>query len=216
MHIWIDESGSFAGLGKMPSPSCVGALVVPDAKIPDMLRLYRRLRLSLPKEKGEVKGRLLTARQVAEVVGLLRRAEALFEISVMELGNYTVEDIQKHQDRFARGFGANITSEHNDAVRNYVSSSIDTLLGLKPPLYVQTLLNFEVLKRTFENATNYFAQRRPVELGNYSWDVDGKEPLTEKTPWEKWWSEMLFPIIQARSIAKPFPRVDGFDYSYLD
>ena len=123
MRIWIDESGSFSGLGKIPSPACVGALIVPDAKFAEMLRLYARLRPRLPKEKGEVKGKLLTAHDVGVVVTLLRQVEALFEICVLELGMHTLDDIQGHQERFAAVFGANITPAHNKVLREQVCSA---------------------------------------------------------------------------------------------
>jgi len=181
-----------------------------------MLRRYRRLRPNLPKEKGEVKGRLLTADQVAEVAGLLASVEALFEIAVMELGNHTLADVQGYQERFANSLGANITPEHSEAIRAWVIEAQAAIMSLKPPLFVQTLLTYEVLKTAFEHATNYFSQRRPGELGRYAWIVDGKEPLADKTPWEKWWSDLLMPVMQAKSIVEPFGRVDGFDYRHLE
>ena len=89
---------------------------------------------------------------------------------------------------------------------------------MKPPLLIQTVLNYEVLKKTFEHATNYWCQRRPEELGSFTWVVDGKEPLAEKTLWEAWWSNMIMPVLQAKSLVQPSPRVEdpGFDYSHLE
>jgi hypothetical protein len=65
MHIFIDESGPFGGIGQFPSVSLIGALIVPDARLASLERQYKRLRPNLPKdEKGEVKGRLLNEQQV--------------------------------------------------------------------------------------------------------------------------------------------------------
>ncbi len=216
MHIWIDESGSFAGVGEMPSPSCVGALVVPDAKLADLERLYGRLRRNLPKVKGEVKGRLLTARQVADVVGVLSRSEALFSVSLFEFGMHTVEDIRTHQAELAARLGANITEEHHDVVRNWVAQTKAQLLAFKPPAYVQSIVTMELMRKVLGHATMYFSQRRPEELARFNWVIDGKEPLLDKTPWEKWWSDLLLPYMQAQSLVEPGPRFELGDYSHMD
>jgi len=73
MHIFIDETGSFAIPAPFPSPSLVGALVIPDRKLTYFDRIYGRLRSKLPKEQGEVKGRLLNEGQVRSVVQALWR-----------------------------------------------------------------------------------------------------------------------------------------------
>jgi hypothetical protein len=216
MRIWIDESGPFSGIGQMPSPSCVGALIVPDAKVTDLERLYGRLRLQLPKDKGEVKGRLLTGRQVAEVVSILKRCEALFEISVIELGMHTTGEITNHQAELATRIGANITDEHPDFLRAMVADTKAQLLAFKLPLFIQSILTMELLRVALEHATGYFSQRRPAELAAFHWVVDGKEPLHEKTPWEKWWSGFLAAYLQAQTLARPSMRIPTGDYSHLD
>ena len=85
MHIFIDESGSFAGYHR-GSLSVVGALAIPDGRLEFIKRKYTQIRCRLPIENDEVKGRLLNERQVNEVVTLLARNEALFEITALDLG----------------------------------------------------------------------------------------------------------------------------------
>jgi hypothetical protein len=59
MHIFIDETGSFGGVGSFPSPSLVGALIVPGTRLPSLEKKYGKLRKHLPLDaKGEVKGNL--------------------------------------------------------------------------------------------------------------------------------------------------------------
>jgi putative transposase len=57
MHIFIDESGSFTGYHPR-SISVVAALAIPNGNIRGIRRKYARIRPSLPKDNGEVKGRL--------------------------------------------------------------------------------------------------------------------------------------------------------------
>ena len=85
MRIFIDESGTFSGF-QANSVSVVGALVIPDVMMENIERKYAKIRERLPKENGEVKGRLLNEKQVDKVVSLLVRNEALFEITALDLG----------------------------------------------------------------------------------------------------------------------------------
>ena len=56
MHIFIDESGSFAPVDRgQVTPSLIGALVVPDQLKEKLFARYAQRRVSLPKDKsGEV------------------------------------------------------------------------------------------------------------------------------------------------------------------
>lgn len=216
MHIWIDESGSFAGIGELPSPSCVGALVVPDAKIADLHRLYGRLRRHLPTEKGEVKGKRLSAAEVAAVVSILNRCEALFEVAVFEFGMHTLHEIREHQAGLAAKIGANITAEHHETVRTWVERTKAELLAFRPPAFVQSIITMQLIRTVLAHSTMYFSQRRPEELAQFNWVIDGKEPLVDKTPWERWWSDFLLPYFQSQSLVKPGPRFALGDYSHMD
>ena len=51
-----------------------------------IVKKYEKLRKDLPKENGEVKGRLLTEKQVDRIVTLLARNEAVFEVTALDLG----------------------------------------------------------------------------------------------------------------------------------
>lgn len=86
MHIFIDESGTFAGLeSQTPAVSVQGALILADAKLDRLYTKYGRLRQQLPKRNGEVKGSLLDEKQVVAVIDLLRRNKAIFAASFFGL-----------------------------------------------------------------------------------------------------------------------------------
>src|SRR4030088_3389969 len=112
MHIFIDESGSFGGIGQFPSVSLFGALIVPDARLASLEKQYRRLRPNLPKdEKGEVKGRLLNELQVDSAVSLLLADSALFEAAAIDLGTHTEDGLNAFQAQKAEKMTANLTDE---------------------------------------------------------------------------------------------------------
>jgi hypothetical protein len=103
VHIFIDESGTFTGVGAdAPAVSTLGALIMPSHRLPKLFKKYSRLRANLPTRQGEVKGRLLDERQVAAVIEILRINGALFCASMIDLADHTAEDIAQHRARAAR------------------------------------------------------------------------------------------------------------------
>lgn len=71
LHIFIDESGTFTGIGAdTPAVSTLGALILTSHRPPQLFSKYKWLRANFPKRKGEVKGSLLNEAQVAAVVEL--------------------------------------------------------------------------------------------------------------------------------------------------
>src|SRR5215472_1719023 len=100
MHVFIDESGSFSGYHER-SVSVVGALVLPTWKLPIIRSKYAKLRRFLPTDKGEVKGRLMNESQVDKVVTLLRRNDAIFELTAVDLGFQTEDEILNYKRQHA-------------------------------------------------------------------------------------------------------------------
>jgi len=97
MKIFIDESGTFSGFHHL-SIGAVGALAAPDGKLAFIERKYERIRRRLPHLNGEVKGKLLDERQIAEVVTLLARNETIYEVTIIDLGMHTLDGVTAYKD----------------------------------------------------------------------------------------------------------------------
>src|SRR5207253_1683997 len=93
MHIFIDESGTSSSPGTK-SVSAVGALVIPDRRLPYIIRRYLRSRNSLPKDNEEVKGRRLAEHQIVAVLDQLQKADVLFELSFIDMAMNSEADIR--------------------------------------------------------------------------------------------------------------------------
>ena len=114
MHIFIDESGTFAPqIHRRHSISAVGALVIPSSAMKGFEKLYARLRRRLPKTKGEVKGRDLSEAHVIEVARILRKIGALFEVVAVDLGMHSKEELTFHKTGQAEAMTAHLTPEHH-------------------------------------------------------------------------------------------------------
>ena len=85
LQIFIDESGIFSGQGDK-ALSVVGALCIPDKSLPKIIVKYLKIRSQLQPGGGEVKGKNLIERDVNRVIDILRRNEAIFEASVIDVG----------------------------------------------------------------------------------------------------------------------------------
>jgi hypothetical protein len=218
MHIFIDESGPFGGIGQFPSVSLIGALIVPDARLASLEKQYKRLRPNLLKdEKGEVEGRLLNEQQVDSAVSLLLADSALFEAAAIDLGTHTEDGLKAFQAQQAEKMTANLTDEHQGTLKAQVWASRNMLEGFKLPLMVQGILTLEFIFDILEYGTVYYATRRPTELGKFNWVIDAKGNMEKPNEWEEWWSKVIFPVLQTRSFTRPFRQlpVGIGDYSHF-
>jgi hypothetical protein len=214
MHIFIDETGSFSGDFGTSSLSLVGALIIPDERLPNIEQRYRRIRPSLQQERGEVKGRLLDERNVAHVVDILVKNEAVFEATAIDLGLHRPADIDAHKQRQAEEITANLTERHHPKLAESVWKLRRRLEAMSRPLYVQSMANFDLISRILDQVVLYVVQRRPSELAAFHWVIDAKN--SAKTDWEDWWSTVILPFFESASMKAPSPMLEGADYSYFD
>lgn len=213
MHIFVDESGSFIGFHP-GSISAVGALTIPDCKLAFLKRKYEKLRQRLPKYKGEVKGRLLNEKQVAEIVALLAANECVFEVTVVDFGIQTPDGVAAFKEKNLTAM-YELLPKFSKEWRPKVDALLRELAATSPNLYIQANAHFDLLRKIICNVPLYFVQRRPEELGSFMWIIDGKEPA-KITAWEKWWSEYAVGALAAMSASYPAPSLRGANYSYYD
>ena len=214
LHIFIDESGTFAlDKGGHHSISAVGALVIPCSAMKGFEKLYGRLRRHLPKTKGEVKGRDLSEKEVVEVSRILRKIGALFEVVAVDMGMHSEEDLDRHKSGQADAVTAHLTSDHHPNLVKEVWQLRRQLEDMPNQLYVQSAAMGELVYQTLNHSNIYYAFRIPSELGEYHWIIDGKDKLGV-TPWEKWWSYVIFPMLESHTLREPFVAAEGGNYRW--
>lgn len=173
------------------------------------------MRRRLPKDKGEVKGRLLSEAQVRKVTRLLKKSGCLLEVCVTDSAFHTSHEVKQHQQAQANIFLQNLTAAHHINIHNALYDLKKYLESLSPQLYVQSVVMAELIYSVLYNADIYFAFREPRELAEYHWVVDakGKNGITN---WEEWWSKVILPITQSKTMREPLARVTGGDFSHQD
>lgn len=215
MHVFIDESGSFSGVEREETNiSSVGALVMPDERMPQIYKKYEKIRKLLPKKDGEVKGRLLNETQLTSVVDILRRNECIFEVDAVDLGIHKHEQITAHKKSQEEEITRHLTAQHYESVREDIWALRARLETMPLQLYIQSVLTFNLIYRTICNGTLFYCQRSPKDLGSFSWIIDAKDK-SRITEWEDWWSFCILPALESRSFREPMPEFDEGDYSYF-
>src|SRR5208282_763525 len=147
MHIFLDESGTFAipqSSGRV-SFSTMGALVIPTCYQRTNRKRYRRLRTQLPKDAGEVKGRLLNESQVAGVVNLLVKSPVLFNVLAIDMAAQTAEAVVAHRDGQAEKLLLSVGPGHRPSLIAQMQQLSQRLRGTSPQLYTQSVLIFELV-----------------------------------------------------------------------
>lgn len=217
MHIFMDESGNFAGLGSgQTAVSVQGALILPDQRMDRIFHKYVRLRGRLPQRKGEVKGSLLDERQIAEVVEVLRRNEAIFAASMIDMGAHTEDQVDKHRNSGSQALAANLTEGHTPELCAGVADLQRRMLEFKAPLYSQMMVILDLLHRVLNEGIAYHCQRNPKELAAFHWVIDGKEVNDQVTDWEDWWSNTIVVWLQAISLKRPGQMLPMGDYRHFE
>jgi len=215
MYIFVDESGNFIASHTKPGVSLVGALVIADCRLAKLESKYLALRRALPKDGNEVKGRLLNEKQIADVVQILRRNEALVEIVAIDLNTHSAGDIDSSRQELANAVTRGLTSAHHSSIHAAAADLATRIRALNDPLFVQGSVMFELIRHVTELAIGYHSQRHPKELAEFFWTFDGKEKQ-RTTNWEKLWAEVLLPILQSKSVSEPMGLPEFGDFRYFE
>ncbi|WP_194406364.1 hypothetical protein [Bradyrhizobium sp. CCBAU 53351] len=215
MHIFIDETGTFTGVGQPLSISMIGALIVPNARKRSLEREYGKLRKYLPIEKGEVKGKRLSESDIAKLMPILRHHDVIFEVAAIDLGIHTEEGIRRNQAARAEGMTSSLTDKHHQSLIDAIWKARRELEAYSLQLNIQSAVIFELIDRVIEHGTMYYSQRRPEELANFHWVIDAKGDNSIPTPWETWWTIFIKPALQSKMARDPMRSIKIGDYSHM-
>lgn len=217
MHVYIDESGTFTiPTIQKRSVSCVAALILPSSENDEILDEFDGMRSRWLPGAQEIKGRQLNEAQVAEVIDFLRRHDALVEVTLIDTGMHTEQQITDVRMGQAHGITNHITPEYPPDGAQWLRGLGDILRGMSNQLFVQAFLTISLIENIVQIGTLYYSQRMPEELGEFHWFVDAKQ--ANITKYEYLWTEMMMPLVQARTVEKPFftiPAPHG-DYSFFE
>jgi hypothetical protein len=190
------------------------ALVIPSTAESELFYQFLRLRDRWPHPQGlEIKGSKLDERQAAEVMSLLSAHGVIAEYNAIDMSLHPDEIVSEFKERQAAVITANLTSEHAEALVCGLREDADAIRNLSNPLFLQAFLSIDLSLTMIDVAINYYAQRRPEELGRFAWVIDRKDHSV--TEMERLWSALMLPIGESRSSLHPYAKVEGFDYTHF-
>jgi uncharacterized protein DUF3800 len=213
MHFFIDESGIFLVTGNnTPKISSITALTIPDRHIDRLSKKFIELRRNWGYD-CEVKGSRLSERQISETISLLRTHDVLLDITCIDTGLHTEEDISAYKKVSGENLVKHLTPQHHENLVRQINEYRERLLALSNQLFVQSVLTIDLVPHVLNISTLYYCQRMPQELGNFVWYIDAKGADGEQTPFEQLWSTLLMPVIETNYRMDEF---EGGDYSHFD
>ena len=215
MNIYIDESGAFVppSHNRPHLYSIVLALVVPSANEGELFYQFLRLRDSWPQQAVEIKGSQFNEGQTAQVMKLLAAHGVIAEYRAIDMPLHPSEVIDEFKSSQAALLTEHLTAAHAAAVVQRVHAAAEVIRTIANPLFVQAFVTIELILEILGTAINYFAQRRPSELGRFAWVIDQKDRTI--TQMEQLWSTLIMPVGESESARHPYARVEGFDYSHF-
>jgi hypothetical protein len=212
MHFFIDEGGTFTASAGW---SAVCSLALPHREVGPARREIDFISRRWPRVDGELKGGSLSLSHLEALVDVLYRHDAILHICGIDVSGEDAAEIARHKQ--CEGITKYLAPTHQPAFVAQVKGLRSTLERMPAQLYVQCVLMSELVATAVEENVNYFAQRRPRELGQFEWTIDAKDP-TRVTPQEAWWRDTLAPLQESKSRERPmrFVREAAFDYSHFD
>jgi hypothetical protein len=216
MHTFIDESGSF-GLAHTNEHSfaCVGATVIPSARLEALSAEFSNLVERWPKEKGEPKGKLLNEDQFDEVLRLFQRYRVRIQAVVCDMTMHSESDISNHQQQKAQKLVDASNKNVSSGFRKELLELAQLVNLLSIPEYVQMCMLNELIHEIQRRQILWAALNDPTDLSSFRWVIDAKDE--HRTKMEKVWNDLLMPSMEYRSIQEPSIHLEdaGADYSYL-
>lgn len=214
MHIYIDETGVFANpLNKPNDVSCVGALIVPNSQKDQLISEFVSMRSNWTNE-DEIKGGDLTHKKIRKVILLLKRYDVIFEICGIDLGHHTDDEITVFKKIQSEKFLEHVTGQHQPMLKKQLRRLKSNCLNLHNQLFVQSVVLSELIHHSIQMSTMSYCQFLPTELGEFHWVIDRKD--RKITDYEKFWSSVIKPYLQAASFKDPLIQIEGMDYSSFE
>lgn len=213
MRTFIDEAGIFIDPAQtnLHKVSVVGGLVIPDDTYESVLNSFRFLKQRWG-VSGEVKGNELNETQVNELIQELQKHNVLFDAVITDAKFLNDSIIAKHKLDFSTHLLNNISPYHHPNLAQQIRALSTTIPELSDQLYIQSLAMTSLIHHVHQYSTLFYVQRFPKELSRFKWIIDAKQHSLTKA--EKWWTNVLKPVLQGMSIKDPLIMLNEADYSH--
>lgn len=206
----MDESGNFTPSFGL---SVVCVLSLPSKEVRRVRRQIEEASNEWPRHKGELKSGSLGESELALLIDILFRAEAVLHCAAMDVGSESGEQIETQKSEQCEAITRHLTPQHHPNVARQLWELRRSLEAMSQQLYVQSVIMRELVCDVLGDVSMYFSQRLPRELAQWNWTIDAKDPTRISTQ-ERWWRDTFAPLVESRSERFPFPIAVGPNFQY--
>lgn len=193
----------------------MAAYVVPEADRRRVERILRDMKLACGQSHSdEVKLKDLKEPQLKRFLHGLRELDSTLFISAIDLGTQSSAAIAEHQAIQVEKIMVNKPRMLYEEGRALIEDLASRVERLSPQLYIQLVVQVDLVDQVYRSTTLYYSQRIPATIGVFRWRIDEKNstrPIFEETM-----RHMAPALIQSRSLREPGVFVEGFDYTHYE
>lgn len=216
MRTYIDEAGSFV----VPPPSrahsysLLLALTIPSTCESELFQEFLRLRDGWQTQEVEIKGSKLGESHAAQVIDLVGGYDVLVKFFAIDMTTHGDRVVDSFKARQAAAVTAHLTPEHYPPLVAQLHTDADNMRAMPNQLFLQGFLTINLVLEVISEATLYYVQRQPKELGEIAWFVDRKNRTI--TQMEDMWTKLVLPMSEYHFATSPLKALRGADYSHFD
>lgn len=212
MHIFVDESGTFAKSKSQGSWCVVAAYVVPEVRYTAAKEVLRRFKLRCGvRHDVEIKRKDVDESRYFELLAALEEVDGIgVAVATDSSLNAGAEEHKEQQARKIEEYAPNMIYPEG---RQMLLNLANDLRRLSEQNYVELVCRVTLVYDVLQLAINYYVQRLPAALSHFRWSFDRKD--TKQNPFETMLQLMVGPLLQSKALAKPFQAMDWADYSKM-
>ncbi|GLQ52515.1 DUF3800 domain-containing protein [Dyella flava] len=211
MHIFIDESGTFAAAESLGSFCLVLAYVVPESQLSKAKDVLRRWKVANGfRHDQEPKPRKVISEDAYfHLLQMLARLDCLvFAVASDAALNVGAEDHKNKQAAIIlEREESMIYPEGKAMVRNLANA----VSALSTQQWIETLCRAHLVVNVLRYSTPYYSLRIPGTLGSFRWNFDRKD--IQKNQFDETFSTVTLPLTQTIVLERPMINVEGGNYS---
>jgi hypothetical protein len=163
---------------------------------------------------GELKGSVLSERQMDRVIQGLVALDVVLLVVCIDMGLHSEGSVNAHRMGQAAKIRASVVgSEFHEDIRRHFNELASRVEHLSIQLYVESILLSIALAHALQRTSLHYAQVEPSTLGSFAWRIDAKD--RDLTEYERLWVELVKPLLQTLSLTEPLVTAREFDYSAM-
>lgn len=212
MHIFVDESGTFAKSKDQGSWCVVAAYVIPEVRYAAAKEVLRRFKLRCDvRHDVEIKRKDIDEPRYFELLDALEKMDGI-GVAVATDASLNA-GAEEHKEQQAQKIEAYVPNMIYPEGRQMLMNLAKDLRKLSEQNYVELVCRVTLVYDVLQLAINYYVQRLPVTLSHFRWAFDGKD--IKQNHFETMLQLMVGPLLQSKTLEKPFQAMDWADYSTM-